>query len=689
MASALRQIGYAVEEAGGGHDAWNRICAGSPDLIILDLTMPGLDGFEVIARVRSEPQISEIPVLVLTRSDDASSATRAFEIGATDFATTPLGPSALANRVRYMLRAVDMVRDLRQSETRLAEAQRIARVGHWECNFSTGAFTGSAETFRILGLGDDAANRRVEQITAIVHPEDRATYTDAVLAALRRGGTIDVESRVVMTDGSERHVHVLGRTLLTPAPGAEVMAGTIQDVTERVRSEERIRSLAYYDVLTQLPNRLLFSEQIRIALSMARRRNRRVAMMIVDLDNFKRINDNLGHGAGDDVLRIVATRLRDVVREVDTLGRDSESQVMNSVARMGGDEFLLAVNDLESGEQAAIVATRLLEALRTPLSIDSNELFVSASVGIAVFPDDGGMFEDLLKNADAALYHAKDAGRNTFEFFNHSMSEAALYRLLLESSLRRGIERDEIELVFQPIVDARTGVVVGAEALARWSHPEIGPVSPSQFVPLAERLGLVAPLTELVLRRACLTAVEWQREDIAPLRITVNISAALFQQKAIIESLARIPASLGVRPDNVMLEITETALLEDPREAERILHMLVRAGFTIALDDFGAGYSSLSHLRRFPLDTLKIDRSFIRDVAREESNGAIVGAIVGLSRSLGIEPVAEGVEDEAQRDTLIAKGCYLMQGYLFAKPLPASDFSELLRAQRLAAMAAG
>jgi diguanylate cyclase (GGDEF)-like protein len=480
---------------------------------------------------------------------------------------------------------------------------------------------------------------------------------------------------------------LLGELVRASGSAGDLMLGTLQDISDRVRSQERIRSLAYYDVLTELPNRLLFSEQFRIALSMARRRNRRLAMMIVDLDNFKRINDTLGHAAGDEVLRIVAARLRDVVREYDTVGRDGDAHGMNSVARMGGDEFLLAVSDLESGDQAATVATRLLDALRTPLAIDANELFVSASIGIAIFPDDGGSFEDLLKNADAALYHAKDAGRNTFGFFNDSMSEAALYRLVLETNLRRCMERDELDLHFQPVFDARDGSIHGAEALVRWNTSELGPVSPSQFVPLAERLGLINPLTELVLQRACRTAANWHAEDIAPATISVNVSAKLFHQFDVLERLSRIPASLGVSPERVMLEITETALLESPQEAERILHHLVNAGFGVALDDFGAGYSSLSHLRRFPLKALKIDRSFVREVARKESDAAIVGAIVGLARSLGIEPIAEGVENRQQRDALLAKGCYLMQGYYFSKPLPVDECTSLLRSRRAPALA--
>jgi predicted signal transduction protein with EAL and GGDEF domain len=370
-----------------------------------------------------------------------------------------------------------------------------------------------------------------------------------------------------------------------------------------------------------------------------------------------------------------------VLRDADALTRDPEQQAPSTVARMGGDEFLLAVGDLPNGEAASIIAARLLEHLRHPLIVDGNELFVSASVGIAVYPDDGTEFGELLKHADAALYHAKDAGRNTMEFYNRSMSEAAMQRLVMETSLRRSMERGDLTINVQPIVDARAGRIIGGEALVRWTHPEHGKVCPSQFVPLAERLGLVAPLTEMVMRQACAAIAAWDRDGITPEYVAINMSPKLFEQPGLLEELCGIPAEYGVRASRLILEVTETALFENPAEVERVLRQLVKLGFRVALDDFGTGYSSLSHLRRFPIHALKIDRSFLRDLTRNANDAAIVRALTGLARSLGLEPIAEGVEDPVQRDAMLAAGCHVMQGYFYSVPLSLPEFTQVLRDQ--------
>ena len=311
--------------------------------------------------------------------------------------------------------------------------------------------------------------------------------------------------------------------------------------------------------------------------------------------------------------------------------------------------------------------------------IDDNELFIAASIGISVFPDDGADFEELFKNADVALYHAKDAGRNTSEFFSASMNEAAMHRLLMESSLRRSLERDEMTVHYQPQFDVISGAVLTVEALVRWTHPDMGSVSPSQFIPLAERIGMIAPLTEFVMTRACMQLAQWHADGDPTLRLALNLSAQLFRHPEALYALCDIPARCGVDPACIELEITETALLDNPADAERILASLRLRGFRIALDDFGVGFSSLSHLRQFALDTLKIDRSFVNDLVGGTRERAIVGALIDLAHRLGIEPVAEGVEQPAQRDLLVAKGCRVMQGYLLGRPQTAEAFTALMR----------
>ncbi|MEP6491537.1 MAG: EAL domain-containing protein [bacterium] len=684
MSGVLRASGYSVIEAVDGKQALDIARAQRPDVILLDLVMPKLDGFAVCEQLRADPATAETPVLVLTGREDNEAIQRAFEIGATDFATKLLSPTLLVHRVRFMLRAVDVMSDLRESESRLANAQRLARLGNWEWDVSTGLVVGSPVAFALMGVEYDPAGRHMNELKQNVAPADLDRVKEVVASAFRGSTTLDFALRLAIPGQRERHVHMLGQAVEHQAgEGTGIrIAGTIQDITERTRAEDRIKSLAYYDALTGLPNRLLLTDQVRVAMAMARRENRKLALLLVDLDNFKSINDTLGHSAGDQVLRAVGARLRDVVRDYDSVARGLVPGEVCPVGRLGGDEFLIAVGDLASGEHASTVAARLLESLREPLVVDSNELFVAASIGISVYPDDGSDFEEIFKNADVALYHAKDNGRNTSEFFSASLNEAAVHRLLIETSLRRSLERNEMTVHYQPQFDVVSGRLLGAEALLRWTHPDVGAVGPSQFIPLAERIGMIGPLTEFVLTRACQQARAWHDQGAVDFRIAVNLSAQLFRQPEL-QRLSEIPAACGVGAEFVELEITETALLNNPDDAERMLTMLRQRGFRIALDDFGVGYSSLSHLRRFALDSLKIDRSFIRDIVTGARERAIVGALIDLARRLGIEPIAEGIEEIEQRDALIAKGCRVMQGYLIGRPMPADQLTKLIEASRV------
>ena len=685
MSGVLRESGYAIVEAEDGFQALELAAAHRPDMIVLDLLMPGLDGFAVCERLRAMPEFINTPILVLTGLEDSLSIVRAFEIGASDFATKPLSAPLLSHRVRFMLRSIESLRELRESETRLADAQRLAHMGNWELDVDTGEITASPEAFAVLEINNPSRVSHLDALRHLIVESDLPMVSTAMEDVLSGTATLDIACRLALPENRERHVHLLAQMVRKSerAP-RRLLAGTIQDITERTRAEERIRSLAYYDTLTALPNRLLFTEKVRVAMSIARENRTKVALLLVDLDNFKGINDSLGHGAGDKVLREVGTRLRNTVRDYDSIGRDPFREDFCPVARMGGDEFLVAVGNLTAGEQAAHVAQRLLESLREPLMIDDNELYVAASIGISVFPDDGAEFEEIFKHADVALYHAKDAGRNTSEFFSASLNEAAMYRLLIETGMRRSLERNELTLHYQPQIDARSGALVGAEALLRWNHPDIGAVSPVQFIPLAERIGMMVPLTRFVVESAARQLRRCMDLGATDLIMAVNLSAQLFRQPDFLHELIDIVERCGVSARSFELEITETALIENPAEAERVLQMLRRLGFRIALDDFGAGYSSLSHLRRFELDTLKIDRSFIRDLVGSTREIEIVGSVIDLARRLGIEPVAEGIELVSQRDVLLEKGCHHMQGYLFGRPMAESDFTGYVEAYLIA-----
>jgi diguanylate cyclase (GGDEF)-like protein len=435
---------------------------------------------------------------------------------------------------------------------------------------------------------------------------------------------------------------------------------------ERAAQEERIRHQAYHDPLTELPNRASFSEHLEEAMRRAKRASWPLALLFVDLDLFKRVNDSLGHDAGDRLLRVVAERIRRAVREADIL------------FRMGGDEFTVLLEDVRGPEEAAMVASRMLEAIAEPVQLQHHEISVSASIGIALYPRDDTVGERLLKSADTAMYRAKELGRNRYAFFAREMNERVESQMLIEAALRRALKNDEFVLHFQPRVSL-SGRATGAEALLRWQHPEWGLVEPARFVPLLEETGLVVPVGAWVLREACRHAKAWQEAGLPPLRVSVNLSSRQFRSEGLFEVVSEALRSSGLAPQLLELELTESLLVENVEHAMGVMGRLKAIGTAISIDDFGTGYSSLGYLKRFPIDSLKIDKSFVRDIATSPKDAAIVKAISALARSLGIGLIAEGVEEPWQVDFLRARQCTEMQGYLFSRPVPAEQVVEALR----------
>jgi diguanylate cyclase (GGDEF)-like protein len=444
--------------------------------------------------------------------------------------------------------------------------------------------------------------------------------------------------------------------------------GTAQDVSSAREAEAKIQYLARYDTLTGLHNRSAWQEQARIALCSAARHQDKFAVLFLDLDNFKTVNDSLGHAAGDRMLALTASRLSRCLRDEDLL------------ARIGGDEFVALLSRLSNLEEAALVADRMLAALTEPMNIDGHELHLSASIGIALYPSDGAEVDTLLKHADTAMYSAKEAGRNTYRFFIPEMNARATERLLMEADLRRALERNELILHYQPQIEAATGRPYGCEALVRWIHPQRGLVPPDHFIPLAEETGLIAPLGEWVLRTACQQQVEWRAAGLPDLIVAVNISALQFRKRDFVQMVARMLTETGADPACIELEITESALMEPSTELTDRLQDLVDLGLTLALDDFGTGYSSLSYLKRMPIARLKIDRSFVDDLPGNAEDAAVTSAALSLARDLGMQVVAEGVETHVQRDYLAERGCHAMQGYLFSRPLTVDAFANWIRA---------
>ena len=486
------------------------------------------------------------------------------------------------------------------------------------------------------------------------------------------------EVRWPYADGTTRAYQVSKIPFVDPATGEPAMLGIAIDVTERKQTEERMRTLAYHDALTGLPNREHFQSLLEKALATARRRDRRSALLFLDLDRFKQVNDRLGHAHGDALLRIVAQRLGDCVRLSDQIVRPGGEAKASTVSRLGGDEFTILLSEINEPLDAAVVAMRLLGSLAEPIVLGGQELFCTGSVGIAVFPDDADRAETLFHHADQAMYDAKRSGRGRYAFFRRALTEASERRHLLEQGLHQALAQGELALHYQPVRHARTGVLLGAEALLRWNHPALGSVSPEEFLPVAEDTGLIVPIGEWVLATACGQLREWRGAGFADLRLSVNLSGFQLRQTGLLAAVARALAESSTSPGQLELEITESTVLSDDDVAHGILRGLRDLGVGFALDDFGTGYSSLRYLRRFPFDAIKIDPSLVRDVVTDPGDRVLVAGVIEMAHGLGLRVVAEGVETHAQLERLREAGCDAVQGHLLSPPLPAPEFARFL-----------
>ncbi len=684
--AALEAIGLEVDESPDGEHALRALELQPPDLLVLDVEMPGADGITCCRRLRQTAWGAEIPVMVLTGHSDGETIESAFEAGATDFVTKPLDPQLLQHRVRFVLQSSDAASglrrtldELRHSQHRLATAQHMASLGNWEWTPDSGEMLWSEEMYRILGAVAAPGAATYEALMAAVHPEDRAELENAMQRAALEGKSWSLDHRIVARDGEERFVHHQAIVRADALGEAERVAGIIQDLTERRRAEEEIRYLSYYDAITGLPNRRMFEETLRHGLVQARRHERILGLLFIDLDRFKRVNETLGRMAGDELLQGVAGRLQESVRTTDHVGTRRQERPDN-LSRMGSDEFTVVLTELRSPDDASLVAHRVQEALKVAFHIGGQEIFMSASVGIALFPSDGPDAETMLARANTAMHHAKSEGPGLYRFFNASMNVRAMRNLQLEAGLRKALERDEIVLHYQPLHSVATGQVTELEALARWNSEELGAVTPAEFIPIAEETGLIEPLGEWILRTACAQLQQWRRAGLPPVRVAVNVSSLQFREQGMAEMVRRALRDFELDPADLRLELTESALFGDDPNVIQAMRALKELGVGLALDDFGTGYSSLSYLVRFPIDTIKIDRSFVTNVGADPQADAMIAAVVGMARRLGLTVTAEGVETAEQKAFLGAEGCDTLQGYLLGRPVDAAAITEILRA---------
>ncbi|MDC8757022.1 EAL domain-containing protein [Janthinobacterium fluminis] len=664
---ALEPEGFRIEETASGLEAIGAFQRGAPDLILLDVTMPGMSGFECCEQLRRLPGGAHVPIVVLTGNDDDDSIKQALEAGASDFIAKPMQWRLLAHRIRYLLQASSALTELSRIQESLSHAQALARLGNWEYRVGNSSGYWSPEMLRILGLASDTGPTSFDRLLLCLPVEQRPQLLEAFMGLYASGTSYCMEHRILQPDGSERIVfHQAeatqegGRVLL--------LRGTVQDITERKQQELRIEYLANHDALTDLPNRKLLNDRINQVIAHARHTGLHLATLVLDLDRFKFVNDSYGHPVGDALLQAVAGRLKMAVREGDT------------VARQGGDEFVILLTDLPDAQTAEEIVKKVLSMFIDPCLLGEHTLHISTSIGVSVFPADGDSGELLLKTADAALYSAKDKGRNGYQFYNHKMGVLVEERAEIEHALHQALAHHELELHYQPKVDLGSGKIYGMEALLRWRRPEIGLVPPDRFIPLAEDTGLIIPIGEWVLRTACAQLGAWHANGFPHLTMAVNVSARQFLQINMPDLVREVLADSGVPAECLELELTESLLMQNRDLVVQSLEQLKEIGVTLSLDDFGTGYSSLSYLKQFPIDVVKIDQSFIRDVTDNVDGASLTKSIIAMAKSLHMTTVAEGVETEGQLGFLNTNLCDAIQGYYFSRPLPSGEMDTLLHA---------
>jgi diguanylate cyclase (GGDEF)-like protein/PAS domain S-box-containing protein len=675
MRAALQKAGFAVSTAVDGADGLRQFRDKPSDMVMLDVDMPGLSGYDVCAALRLEAG-ALLPIVMVTGSDDFRSVDAAYDAGATDFIAKPINWTLLGHRVRYLLRGYQAVLDLRTAEARNTALLTALPDLLFELDIEGRYVQYHAPHSELLPM--PAENFIGKTVEEVLSPEAARVCRSALQEAyetglsmgkqleLRRpGGTVWVELSVSRPadPGHTPHFIVLAR-----------------DVTERRAAADQIRRLAYYDQLTGLPNREHFRSRVASALEDARTHKRQSALLCIDLDKFKRINDTLGHSVGDDLLRMTALRLREAVRSGDHIGRAIPAGSGDGdLSRAGGDEFMFLMPLIDAADEAGIVATRILSAIIQPILLARHEVIVTPSIGIAIYPADGENFETLFKSADLAMYFAKRQGPGTFTFFKPSMNSNALKRLTMEGKLSGAIAGNEFSLRFQPQFDLSTGLIVGMEALLRWANVELGQVPPLDFIPVAEETGLILPIGEWVLRAACTQAKAWLDEGFSALRIAVNVSGLQLAQQGFPGLVAAVLRDTGLPAVALELEITESVIMTNEDWTRQVLGELKAIGVQISIDDFGTGYSSLGRLRDFPIDRLKIDGSFIRRVQNSGEDRVIAATIIAMAKTLKLEVVAEGVEDLAQLLFLQEERCTLAQGFFLSQPLTAAESGQLLR----------
>jgi diguanylate cyclase (GGDEF)-like protein len=716
MADYLSTKSFIILQAEDGKTGLNLFKDETPDLVLLDLRLPGMDGLEVLSHISKDAP--EIPVIIVSGQGTVKDASAALKTGAWDYITKPIfdmqildiavhnvleRAKLLQEKNTYQKnleeelekgtsdleqRSLELEKAYRNLNREIEERRRAERAIQQERTFIQTIIDGVRDPARIVS--PDFGVLMMNQAALVLLPSKQTSLEEltcyqayrqsdtpcsgknhqcVLKEVIKSGKTISVHHKDILEDGSERIFEVEASPLWNPDGSLHGALEVIRNITEDLSAEtqlrehrERLYHLVHHDALTNLPNRMLLQDRLSRMMMKAKRNKTYVAILFLDLDRFKKINETLGHDVGDKLLLEVSNRLENCVRKSDT------------VARLGGDEFGILLDDLRDVKFVAVVARKILQTLSKPIIIQEYELYATSSIGISLYPDDGEDEDVLLRCADTALYRAKDAGKNNYQYYTSDMNTRAFEFLLMESGLRKALDNDELVVFYQPLINLENNKLIGMEALLRWKHPEKGMISPGDFIPLAEETGLIEPIGEWVLRAACTQNKKWQDEGYPPVKVSVNMSARQFSKKNISEQINDILQETGLSPEYLGIEITESVIMQDVKATISKLKQMQEMGISLSIDDFGTGYSSLSYLKLFPIDNLKIDRSFVFNITSDSTDAAIAASVILLAHSMNLKVVAEGVETEEQLEVLRQQGCDYVQGFLFSRPLAAEEF---------------
>ncbi len=670
----LKKQHYIIIEATDGIIGLDKLNSESPDMVIADVNMPGMNGFEFCEKASKYSSEKHIPIMIMTAQDDQESVNKAYEKGATDFITKPINQAKLSHRVQFSLRASETAKKLANRERQLLSAQKVAKMGEWVYDIKNNLFLISNEVENIFGFKNKNKISYNELMEYVVGEDDSSNEIKKNSVFDKRNANLEY---TIKTEAGElKRIRQVVDVTFNEIENKNRIFGIFQDITDLRNAEKKVKTLSLYDSVTGLPNRQFFKRLLSKSVSSSKRHERRFALLDINLDKFMRINTTLGHDVGDKLLIAASERLSQVISDEDIADSEHDKKLFGSgmLAHFSGDDFMILLKDIGNADDAAKVANRINTLFEESFEISGKEIHITTSIGIGIYPEDGGDVESLLKKVSVALHNAKETGRNCYRFYTDSMNTLSFQRLSMETGLRKALEREEFLLYYQPKISLLDGHITGAEALIRWNHPDMGLVSPADFIPIAESTGLIVPMTDWVIGEACRQLSVWSKNDFELNSVSINITPVSLIDRNINEHVIKHLRLAGVEVSRLDFEITESVLMEDVDIVLPALNEFREFGASISIDDFGTGYSSLSYLKRLPISKLKIDQSFIHDLMSNKDDSIIVNALIALAHNLGFRVIAEGVEDLEQLEYLRDHDCDVVQGYYFSRPLPADEF---------------